>query len=319
MNTNRDASQQTKYNRAKTLSTYYQITLDNINTGNAVVGPGQSSDTSAEIKTEVIVGQTECCIPNDSNGTSYYLSFTTTGSTTWTAPATIRSPITYWIVGGGGGGGGAYDNSGGGGGGGGAVITGTYEVVGGKTYSVVVGAGGAGGTGKGSSHPDPLLIPGSSTDGKAGTYSSFDRGVGGPVAGGGGAGTKRDTAPTGQGGGISAGGNGSIGGGKAGGGGGAGGSGTNGGVSAGTGGAGISLTIPGYNGGISQSYGAGGNGGGNIASPTFAIVVGASGSANLGNGGGGGSAASFGPPNTGGFITLGGAGGSGLVVIQYFA
>ena len=52
---------------------------------------------------------------------------------------------------------------------------------------------------------------------------------------------------------------------------------------------------------------------------TFGYIVGASGSANTGKGGGGGAAASFQPPNAGGIITMGGEGGSGLVVIQYSA
>jgi hypothetical protein len=63
-------------------------------------------------------------------------------------------------------------------------------------------------------------------------------------------------------------------------------------------------------------YGTGGNGGVNR---TFSFLVGTSGSANTGNGGGGGSAASSQPPYAGGLITMGGAGGSGLVVIQYSA
>ncbi len=57
--------------------------------------------------------------------TTYYVTFTITGSATWAAPATCKSPITFWIVGGGG----AHDNGGAGGGGGGAA-TGAYAVVG---------------------------------------------------------------------------------------------------------------------------------------------------------------------------------------------
>ena len=65
MNTNRDASQRTKINRAKTIDTYYQTMKNNINTGNAFLLPGRYSDTSASIHTEVVVGQKECCISND--------------------------------------------------------------------------------------------------------------------------------------------------------------------------------------------------------------------------------------------------------------
>lgn len=257
-----------------------------------------------------------CC--NDQQAqptyTTFYVEFTTTGTTTWTAPATIQSPITYWIVGGGGGGAGAYDQRGNGGGGGGAAITGTYAVVAGTTYDIVVGAGGAGGTGKGSPS-------GSHTDGADGTGSSFDFAGGGPVAAGGGKGLIG--APFNQGGiggTVTGGGGGGGGGGNGGGGGGAGGNGTNGAASgfgpAGTGGTGVSFTIPGYNGGNPQAYGAGGNGGANRSS---GFAVGASGSANRGNGGGGGSAYSSQPPSGGGFIQMGGNGGSGLVVIQYSA
>jgi hypothetical protein len=246
---------------------------------------------------------------------TYYVSFTTTGSDTWTAPTTIQSPITYWIVGGGGGGGGAHDNGSAGGGGGGAAITGTYAIVAGTTYSLVVGAGGAGGTGITGNVPPE-------TDGSGGIASSFDVGNGGPVAPGGEGGFKSRGLPQNGIGGAAAtdvsgggGGRGQSSAGAGGGGGGAAASGTNGTAgspgTAGTGGTGISFTIPGYNGGNSQSYGNGGNGGVNRTT-----VVGTSGSANTGNGGGGGGAAGGSPPTS---IRMGGNGGSGLVIIQYSA
>jgi hypothetical protein len=322
MNANRDASQRTKNIRAKTLAANYHDTMNNINTATVMPVPRCYSDMSSSIHTQVVVGKMDCCSPSIiAPYTTYYLTFTTTGSTTWTAPATCQSPITYWIVGGGGGGGGTHDNAGAGGGGGGVAITGTYTVVAGSTYSLVVGAGGAGGTAIGSTHPVPTVVPGSSTNGSAGTNSSFDLAGGGPVAAGGGAGLRRDNHPGGDGVGgvVSAGGNGGSGGYGGGGGGGAGGSGTNGGAySAGTGGTGISFTIPGYNGGNPQTYSRGGNGGANI-NTNFSATIGASGSANTGNGGGGGGVGSFSPPYAGGVITVGGAGGSGLVVIQYSA
>jgi hypothetical protein len=158
------------------------------------------------------------------------------------------------------------------------------------------------------------------TDGEDGTESSFDYANEGPVAAGGGKGLIADPYRTGgTGGTVTTGGGGGGGGGNGGGGGGAGGNGTNGANSGvygpgGTGGEGVSFTIPGYNGGNAQVYGAGGNGGSNRPS---GFVVGLSGSANTGKGGGGGAAASFQPPNAGGIITMGGEGGSGLVVIQY--
>lgn len=329
MNTNRDASQRTQYNKAKALATYYQTTKNGINAGNVVLAPGRYSDRTASMSTGVVVGQAECCTTDDtttsnSSGptyTTYYDSFETAGSTTWTAPATCQSPITYWIVGGGGGGGGAYDQRGGGGGGGGRAVTGTYAVVAGTTYNIVVGAGGDGGTGIGT--VNVTVGPfGSDTDGTDGTGSSFDVSNGGPVAAGGGKGLngEDDLFPLGSGGGVSTGGNGGGGGRGGGGGGGAVGNGTDSSTGfntpAGIGGTGVSFTIPGYNGGNARVYGVGGNGGVNR---TFSYAVGASGSANTGNGGGGGGAASYQPPNAGGVIRMGGNGGSGLVVIQYSA
>jgi hypothetical protein len=324
MNTNRSASQFTQHIKAKTLAAHQQSRTNNILLGNPVLRPGRSSDMSAGVHTEVVVGRKDCCI-STSDGptfTTYYVSFTTTGSTTWTAPATCQSPITYWIVGGGGGGGGAYDNAGGGGGGGGTARTGTYAVVPGTTYTIDVGAGGTGGDGRGSNNTPPPSGGSSQTDGTAGTSSSFDAGGGGPVAAGGGKGLKsrnNTAAGGGYGGVVSTGGYGGDGGYGGGGGGGAAGSGTNGGAfSAGTGGTGISFTIPGYNSGNPQSYGIGGNGGANINS-SLSVVIGANGLVNTGNGGGGGGAGSYSPRYTDGVIRMGGNGGSGLVVIQYSA
>ncbi len=278
---------------------------------------------SASIYTESLVSQTKCCptttISSDPTYTTYYVDFTTTGSTTWTAPATIQGPITYWIVGGGGGGAGAYDQRGNGGGGGGAAITGTHAVVAGTTYDIVVGAGGAGGTGQGTFNISVGPF-GSDTDGANGTASSFDSAGGGPVAAGGGKGLDGTTGTLkagGTGGLVTTGGGGGGGGGSGGGGGGAGGDGTAGtNTVAGIGGTGISFTIPGYNGGNAQIYGAGGNGGANSGG---GFAVGADGLANTGKGGQGGRAASFQPPYAGGIIKMGGEGGSGLVVIQYSA
>ena len=188
MNTNRDASQLTKYNRAKALAAYHE--------GNVRLVPGSYSDMSSSTYTEIIFGQTKCCLTNSTSTntsssnttyTTYYSIFTTLGSSTWTAPSTCQSPITYWIVGGGGGGSGAYDQRGNGGGGGGFATTGTYAVVAGTTYDVVVGAGGAGGTGRGTLNV--ITGPfGSDTDGTDGIDSSFDIAGGGPVAAGGGKG-----------------------------------------------------------------------------------------------------------------------------------
>ena len=123
MNTNRDSSQRTQYNKAKMIAAYNKSITDSITAGNVGLFPASSSDRSANIHTELVAGRIDCCVSNGSTSnasptyTTYYAIFTTTGSSTWTAPATIQSPITYWIVGGGGGGAGAFDQRGNGGGG----------------------------------------------------------------------------------------------------------------------------------------------------------------------------------------------------------
>jgi len=88
-------------------------------------------------------------------------SFTSTGTTSWTAPSGVTS-VDYLVVGGGGGGGTGYDAGGGGGGAGGMVLTGTLTVIPGNSYTVTVGAGGAGG-------PDTRT----NTSGSAGSNSVF--------------------------------------------------------------------------------------------------------------------------------------------------
>lgn len=90
--------------------------------------------------------------------------FTTVGSTTWTAPFGVTS-VDYLIVGGGGGSGGGYDGGGGGGGGGGMVLIGTTSVVPEQIYTIVVGDGGAAGI--------SIRSPVSETNGGSGGNSSF--------------------------------------------------------------------------------------------------------------------------------------------------
>lgn len=81
-----------------------------------------------------------------SGGNQYTVhTFTTSGSSTFTAPSGVTS-VDYLIVGGGGGGGTAWiDTAGGSGGGGGELLTGTATVTAETNYPIVVGAGGAGG------------------------------------------------------------------------------------------------------------------------------------------------------------------------------
>ena len=68
------------------------------------------------------------------SGVQYNLeTITSTGTSTWVAPSGVSS-IEYLIVGGGGGGGN-----------GGGVLTGTYSITAGSSYSINVGGGAAGG------------------------------------------------------------------------------------------------------------------------------------------------------------------------------
>jgi len=246
------------------------------------------------------------------------------GTTSWTAPLTSVSPITYWIIGGGGGGGGARDGGAAGGGGGGMAITGTYPITPGQIYTVIVGRGGNGGFGVSGTGGFFPVLPGDTTNntsGRVGGTSSFDLANSGPQALGGGSGYHSDYYPNGSGiGGAAAtppstaslGGNGGSDINNAGGGGGSSGAGIDGvsNTTLGTGGAGTTYTIVGRNSGNPVTYGFGGAGG----KKTSPIKInGGVAAANTGNGGNGGTALF---PNGG---AAGGAGGSGLVVIQYYA
>ena len=224
--------------------------------------------------------------------TQELVSFTSTGSTSWTAPARTTS-VTYLVVGGGGGAGNGYDNAGGGGGGAGMVLAGTISVTPGQTYTVTVGAGGIGGADARTNNP-----------GTAGNNSVFGsitalgggEGLGSRTGGAVGAAQISDTTSA-TGGSGSGGGFGGKGGGGAGGAGGA-----NSGVTGGTEGAGIASSIT----GSSVTYGVGGAGG-SAGAPT---TDGANGTANRGNGGQGGRSNSA-------DSAKGGNGGSGLVVLSF--
>ncbi len=224
------------------------------------------------------------------------------GTTSWTAPAFVRS-VEYLIVGGGGGSGGGFDTGGGGGGGGGMVLTGTFSVTPGITYTVTVGDGGASGV----SIRDPV----SETNGLSGDDSIFGNIT---ALGGGGGYASRYTSGVSSSGGISVSGltasTGGSGGGSAGDGNGAGGGGggntTNGSAGVanvgGNGGSGITSLIT----GTSQTYGAGGRGAnGNTDNNAVA------GAANTGNGARGGGCTSSSQTN-------GAKGGSGLVILKYY-
>jgi len=216
--------------------------------------------------------------------------FTNTATTQWTALSN-QNEVEYLVVGGGGGGGTGYDNAGGGGGGAGMVRTGFLNVIPGQSYTVTVGAGGAGGP---DTRTNTSGNPGSNS--VFGSITSLGGGAGLGSRIGGNPGMQQNgisTAPTGGAG---------NGGGKDGdGGGGAGGSSTDlYGNSPGVGGIGVLSDIT----GASVTYGIGGNGGYN-GGP----VNGANGVANTGNGGGGGSSPSSNSAS-------GGSGGSGVVIIK---
>ena len=244
--------------------------------------------------------------------TLYYAYFFTTGSATWTAPTSCQNPVAVWLVGGGGGGGGAFDNAGAGGGAGGSFSGSAYNIFPGRTYTLVVGEGGTGGSGLTS-----IGQPSVDTPGTAGGESSFDTANisgSGLVAPGGLGGYNSRSAPGGAGvagtgaspGTAATGGNGGGGGGDGGGGGGA--------LTSGlltAGGSGIDYVFPGVASGNVVTYGEGGDGGVNGT-----LAFGASGQVNTGTGGGGGGAASATPVS---LTQMGGNGGSGLVVLKYFA
>ena len=219
-------------------------------------------------------------------------SFTTVGSTTWTAPAGTTS-VEYLVVGGGGGAGNGYDNAGGGGGGAGMVLTGTVSVTPGQTYDITVGGGGAGGADTRTNNP-----------GTAGSPSAFDTIT--ALGGGQGLGSRTGAAAgAAQVGSTSAatGGGGSGGGlGGKGGGGSTGAGSDNSGAIGGNGGAGSTLTIT----GSSTTFGVGGAGGG-AGTPT---TDGNNGTANRGNGGQGGKSGSA-------DSSKGGNGGSGIVALKF--
>jgi len=316
-------------NKVRAMASYQKSFQYANNQGTVTVSPGQTSNMDASAEIDATTGGIYCCGPSTTPTVTVpdyqYIYFLTAGSATWTAPDTCVSPITYWLVGGGAGGGGAFDQGGAGGGGGGSVVTGTYAITPGQTYNIVVGAGGAGGQGDRTGSLTPNLPNNASSEasGGAGSASQFDVANSGPQAPGGGIGYRSRYNPLGRGVGgtqgtssvSSGGGGGGDGGGAGGGGGGAGGSGTNG-VYAyngapGTGGVGVSLTIPGINSGNPVTYGAGGNGG-TDPSGGRPSVNGASAADNTGAGGQGGASTSFSQAS-------GGAGGSGLVVIQYTA
>ena len=273
------------------------------------------------------------------DGTYWYHAFLSSGTFT---PA-VGLTCDYLVVAGGGGGAGQYYYTQGGGGagglrstvtatGGGGSLESKLSLASGTSYTVTIGAGGAGATGplggdasthRGTQGSNSVFSTITSTGGGGGAASDSAATSGGS---GGGAGDVNGGAasPAGQGyaGGASGGGGGWSTGGGGGGAGAVGGNGTN--PTPGAGGIGVQITAlatptnTGANRGFyaggggggsydSLSVGAGGLGGGGTGSSTS---TGVSGTANTGGGGGAGSKY---------FSTYysGGSGGSGIVIVRY--
>ena len=252
-------------------------------------------------------------------------SFTSTGSTTWTAPADVTSVEVLVVAGGGSGGGGSGAIGGGGGGAGGIIYNTSYPVTPGTTYPVVVGTGGVGalrlkGTNGGNSQFGALVALGGGSGAADGSLL-FTGTPGG--SGGGGSGRSGIGAPgtAGQG---YPGSNGATSAYYAGGGGGgAGGPATPfSGSVAGSGGPGLYFNIS----GTSTAYGGGGGGGGSSYSSVSTAGVGGVGGGGAGtstsingnpgtaNTGGGGGASGW---SVDGTNIYGGNGGSGIVIVKY--
>jgi len=245
-------------------------------------------------------------------------SFTTTGTTSWTAPTDVTQ-VEVLVVAGGGSGMGGNGGGAGGGGAGGLIYNSAYPVTPGQTYTVTVGAGGAAKNGTGTGNNGSNSIFGSLT--AIGGGGGGSNGFAG-VAGGSGGGSGEYAVPDARGyGGAGTAGQGFAGGntsatGVASGGGGAGALGGNGSGSApGAGGAGLQFRIS----GTSQFYAGGGGASGNS-------LPGALGGSGVGGNGGAGSGGSgtvtAGATNTGSggggiYVGSSGAGGSGIVIVRY--
>jgi hypothetical protein len=287
----------------------FTLSIRSSNTSGAVITT--TSSTTINDTSETLPGQTE---------------YTTAGTYTWTAPGSF--PISIVCVGAGGGG--WYPNYTGGGGGGGALVwVNNIPVIGGNTYTVTVGAGGAVSTVTGGSNTwfigNTYIMAGAGTGGSGAQNGPFTVGTGGTYInnsgfpGGGGTGGNGGGFGTnfgGSGGGGAAGYSGSGGTGGAtrngvgtaatGGGGGGGGATSNPGQASGAGG-GVGIYGQGPNGlgGTGQSGGTGGSGGTSGDAGAQGGAVGG----RYGGGGGGGTTNQSGPlydagPGTNGAVRI---------------
>jgi len=282
--------------------------------------PGKQDTTMNTLrKFSICIGTIALMLALAQTATAASISFTTVGTTSWTAP--FDGTVQYLVVAGGGGGGAAQ----GGGGGAGGFLTGSLSVTNGTNYPVTVGAGGVGGVNSGNNDLGHGRTGGSSV---FATFTAVGGGGAGTTwrnqaflmvgyAGGSGGGAIRGPAS----GGAGTSGQGNKGGDSppdgsdfGGGGGGAGAPGGNGTTVGGAGGIGILSLITG-----SPVWYAGGGGGGE-ASGTGGALGG------LGGGGNGGVPPTSGQANTGGggggntawaAPYSGAAGGSGIVILSW--
>lgn len=134
-----NATTATTADTADTATTAGSVTNGVYTTGNQTIG-GTKTFTNGITFNDATVQTTAAVTVAGSGGN---LQVFTSGTTTWTTPAGVTK-VRVTVVGGGGGGGSATTNgrSGGGGGGAGCGI-GSFTVVPGTGYSVVVGSGGA--------------------------------------------------------------------------------------------------------------------------------------------------------------------------------
>ena len=330
------------------------IVMPGYDAGNGVVADyyGPQIELASTMGPYVNTNGAASPVPTVLNGYRTH-TYTTAGTSGFSAAATGK--VEVFVVGGGGGGGG--DQGGGGGGGGGLVYRTDYPVIAGQQYTVSVGAGGAGNGTRGTNF-DAYSV------GTRGNNSQFGNII--AIGGGGGASMIVSATAANS---YSAGANGGSGGGgsvwqassnfgrggasikgqghkggdsytignghSGGGGGGAGGQGgdvvysSNTGGEGGFGGRGLVIAISGAptyyaGGGGGGSYytlaGRGGDGGGGGGSSSLS-THGAGGQGGGGDGGAGG--AGVGAPNTGGggggngTVNTSGAGGSGIVIVRY--
>ena len=273
----------------------------------------------AILKNTTISDTSSLTIPAGTTAQRTIVSFTTVGTTTWTAPIGVTK-IKVLVVAGGGGGGFSF---GGGGGAGGLLYNPAYTVTPGNSYTVTVGAGGAASSGgNGGNGGNSVFDTLTATGGGGGGSDPTDNGANGGSGGGGSIdATVVTTATSGQG---NVGGLGNRTYYTGGGGGGAGTAGTNSNLKEITaaGGQGLMYAISGvptwYAGGGGGGAGAqvhgwpglpgagGGGYGAGPSSPYGYTGLGQDGTAYTGGGGGGG-AQSY----------NGGKGGSGIVIINY--